>query len=410
MRHLYQTSRRISAALTEEEVVEAYLEQVPRASPWVCSVALYEWGEDGRRCAISVRGRWTPGEGISLCSERYPYHLDALDQELDAGRTVTIRDIGEDPRASDYLRETQVQSGRPSLAMVPLIVRGTRVGLVALSYSSPREWREEELRPFEATATLLASALDNRQQRFLLSERTRQLATMEERSRITRELHDSVSQLIFSITLIAQSLGGAWKRDPAEGESRVNRLVELSRTALAEMRGLLANWRAEAAPVSGAPTTPGLLQVRRDGLAVALRQYLEGMDFGGLRIYLDSRGYERQAREHEEALFRIAQEALHNAAKHASASEARVLLSGDATHAILTVTDDGVGFEPSSRQQYPSEAWSGGLGLSTMRERAETLGGSLEVQSRLGGGTAVVARLPRKERTPREQDPGTHRG
>jgi signal transduction histidine kinase len=93
--------------------------------------------------------------------------------------------------------------------MIPLLVRSQRIGLVILSYPFVHRWSEADLQPDQATAAQLAAAIDSRQQHLLLIERGQRLAVLEERQRLARELHDSVTQLVFSMTLIAQSIAPA---------------------------------------------------------------------------------------------------------------------------------------------------------------------------------------------------------
>ncbi|MGH2583454.1 MAG: GAF domain-containing protein, partial [Dehalococcoidia bacterium] len=242
-RLLYETSRRIGAAGDVNDVIHAYLDQVATHGEYVCTVILYERNDDGERDAVTVRGRWSPWQGISTEIERLPYSYDDLDPPLDAGQTVLLRNVHTDPRVSPMLREIQTRSGRPALAMIPLMVRDERIGLVILSWPAVHDWTDAELHPYKVTAAQLATAIDSRRQQLLLMERGQQLAVLEERGRLARELHDSVTQLVFSVTLVAQTLAAAWRRDPAEGERRVNRLLQSSQAALAELRALLAELR-----------------------------------------------------------------------------------------------------------------------------------------------------------------------
>lgn len=391
---LYQTSRRISTAMDVDAVVRAYLEEVAARGPYACTIALYERDDKGRRTAVLVQGRWTPQEGVALETQRHPYTRDALDPLLDAGQTVTIRDVHTDERASDALRRIQKASGRPALAMIPLLVHGYRIGLVLLSYGTAHTWEESDLQRYQATAAQLATVVDSRHQRLLLYERGQQVAVLEERQRLARELHDSVTQLLFSVTLIAQSVTPAWQRDPAEGERRVARLLELSRSALAEMRALLAELRPSEVALSAETTLPGIVRVRRDGLVAALRAHGAGIAVDGLRIEIEAAGYEPQPPEHEEALYRITQEALNNIQKHARARVVTIYLRVDASHAHLTIHDDGVGIGQDNAAA-PPEARDG-MGLSTMRERAEVLGGRFFLTSAPGKGTTVEVILPRR--------------
>jgi signal transduction histidine kinase len=270
---LYETSRRMSTSMDVDEVIDAYLEQVAARGRYVCTVMLYAFDKVGQRTAAIIRGRWTPREGRVHLEERLSYTRDAFDPLLDAGKTVTIADFRRDPRVSAELRCIQSGNKRPAWAMIPLMVRSQRIGLVILSYPFVHRWSEAGLQPYQATAALLAAAIDSRQQHLLLIERGQRLAVLEERQRLARELHDSVTQLVFSMTLIAQSIAPAWRRDSAEGERRVTRLLELGQSTLTEMRALLAELRpAEDTAVASAAegAMPKISWVRRDGLEAAL--------------------------------------------------------------------------------------------------------------------------------------------
>lgn len=395
MRMLYETSQRIGLGRDVDEVITAYLEQVAWRTRYVCNVCLYEFDAEGERTAVVVRGRWDPDSGLQHLEDRVPYSRDALDPLLDAGQTVLIKDVHNDPRVSDELQQMQEESGRPALAMIPLMVRGQRMGLVVLSYPGVYEWNEAALRPYHATAAQLAVAIDSRLQQKLLYERGRQLAVLQERERLARELHDSVTQLIFSTTLIAQSIAPAWKRDPLEGQQRVNRLLELSQAALREMRSLLFELRpAEEADSS---TLTGPERVRRYGLLEALQRL--AVDFSHDGVQVGVRTYEYSPRRlgtademtTEQDIYRIVQEALNNAIKHAQAHEILVMLDGsEPKYFCVSISDDGIGFVPGVGE----ESQVGGFGMKSMRERAEKLDGTLQVISAPGKGTIVEVRVP----------------
>jgi signal transduction histidine kinase len=207
-----------------------------------------------------------------------------------------------------------------------------------------------------------------------LYERAQTVGVLEERQRLARDLHDSVTQLIFSLTLIAQSVGPAYRRDPVEGERRIGRMLELSTQSLAEMRALLAELRP-AGPVP-------------NGLLPALEKHIQrvaGRD--GLQITLEAPGYQARHPDYEEALYRVVQESLNNIVKHAHARQVSVRLSQAAGRLELAVTDDGQGYDPA-------QTASGGLGLVGMRERVERFGGTLTTESAPGTGTTVRVTLP----------------
>ena len=405
---LYETSYRISTAMDVNEVIRAYLEQVAARRRYACTIVLYEFDEAGERSTVVVYGRWTPQDGLAYPEERIPYARDALDPWLDAGQTITISNVHTDPRAPEGLRQLQIRSKRPALAMIPLMIRVQRIGLVVLSYPQVHAWPETDLQPYQTTAAQLATAIDSRRQQQLLVKRGQQIAVLEERQSLARDLHDSVTQLIFSMTLVAQSVAPAWRRDPAEGERRVNRLLELSQSALAEMRALLVKLRPPAA----------LLQIQQEGLAVALHRHLADVSQNGFQFEFEAEGYTPQPFAQEEALYRIAQEALNNIVKYAQARQIKVKLGTDASSTRLTITDDGVGFGLFSTTSVtsPSEAQgqedrenaipvkepgqTGGLGLTIMRERAQTLGGKVEVITAPGSGVVVAVTLPRQDLKP----------
>ena len=394
-RLLYATSQRISNAMDVEGVIEAYLEQVAARNRYACTIVLYEFNQAGKRVAVQIRGRWAPDEKLHLLDERLPYTEDALDPPLDAGETTLISNVYNDPRVSEELRQIQRQSQRPALAMIPLITNGRRIGLVVLSYPVVHTWPEADLQPYQATAAQLATAIDSRLQQRTLYERGQHIAVLEERQRLARELHDSVTQLIFSMTLIAQAIAPAWQRDPAEGERRINRLLELSQSALAEMRALLAELQpaelqpAESSGGTPTPATPDILRLRKEGLAAVLCDYAARIAGDSLQVEVDADSYRPsqagpQAAALDENLYRIAQEALNNVVKHAHAAKVDILLTTQNGMTRLRVVDDGRGFTGPIGHARP-----GGLGLRNMRQRAEILGGILRLDNRPGGGTIV---------------------
>lgn len=393
MQLLYETSRRISAAADIDEVIAAYLEHVAVRGRYTCTIVLYEFSGQGEREKVRICGRWSPDDGLSLAQIHIPYASDALDAPLDAGQTLAFNDVYTDPRVSEALRELQRESGRPALVFIPLLVAGQRIGLVILSYHEITLWEPAELRPYEVTATQLATGISTRLQQRLLLDSGQALAVLQERQRLARELHDSVTQLIFSITLIAQSIAPAWKRNPVEGERRVSRLLELSQQALAEMRALLFELRSPET-TSGPDTNtiiPGIWQVQRDGLIKALQQHVQNVQRYGPTIHLRHEHYQPQPVEREIALYRITQEALNNIVKHARARLVTIACGQRNGNTFLSVADDGVGFAAATTDQ-PS--LDGGFGLRTMRERAEALGGTLTITSTPGKGTQVQVQLP----------------
>lgn len=544
LRTLYELSQRLSQAQTSRALMRAALEVLAEHSPYRCTVAFYQFDATGHPKCFYVPFFYQPGRGIVDAELYIPTSDDALNPLLDAGETVAIGHVAHDPRVPAFLRDDQIASGRPSLALIPLVAGGRRIGNLVLSHTEAHTWTETELRLFRSAANQIAAALDNARRLNLEQDRTerlaliarvgqgiaarldpdellattvqalhsrlgyahvsiflldpadegwlvqrarasrwprgestgyRQLATqgimgaaaqsrrpevvnavladpryiavpgsairaelavpillgdrllgiidvagadpfgeddltgllivsdqlgvalenamlyeraqtagvLEERQRLARDLHDSVTQLVFSLTLIAQSVGSAYRRDAVEGERRIGRMLELSQQALAEMRALLTELRP-AGPVP-------------NGLLPALQKHIERVAARErLSIALEAASYAAQpvapTREHEEALYRIVQEALNNVVKHARAGQVTINLGRDPVGLTLTIADDGQGFDPGA--PLPPEPRAGGFGLVGMRERAERLGGAFSLTSAPGAGTTLHVVLP----------------
>ncbi len=207
------------------------------------------------------------------------------------------------------------------------------------------------------------------------AEGAKETATVEERARLARELHDAVTQTIFSMNLTAEAAKIAHEKHPSRVPEMLERLQDLARDALGEMRSMV-----EALRQHGAAGT---------GLVAALEKHiaLRGRR-DGLRASLTVEGVERGSPEMKDALFRTAQEALNNALRHSGIREASILVRFDSEEASLSVKDEGIGFDPAAARGGKS------FGLLTMRERVEALGGRLSVESAPEKGTLIRASVP----------------
>ena len=207
-----------------------------------------------------------------------------------------------------------------------------------------------------------------------LRRRSAELAANEERASLARELHDSVTQALFSMGLTLRTIELLLDRDPPAAKAKFDELRELQNDALAEMRTLIFELRPRG--------------LEMDGLSQALRNHATAVSGRtGLTISVDSTLDERLNLDTEQALYRIGQEALHNVVKHANAESARLILKRNGTEVELAVEDDGAGFDPARVSGTK-------LGLIAMRQRAERLGGRMDVHSREGRGTRLTVTLP----------------
>jgi signal transduction histidine kinase len=207
-----------------------------------------------------------------------------------------------------------------------------------------------------------------------LYEEVRDKAALEERQRLARELHDSVSQALFGIALNASTADELFEAQPGEVRGLLKDVLGLAEAALAELQALIFELRPES--------------LEREGLVGALEKQTAAVQARyGLQVHLQAGAEPDLPRPAKEALYRVAQEALHNTAKHARARQVFVVLEVGASDVRLLVSDDGRGFDP--HREFP-----GHLGLQSMRERATAVGGTLEIESAPGAGTRLRARIP----------------
>jgi len=208
-----------------------------------------------------------------------------------------------------------------------------------------------------------------------LFERNRELSIVEERSRIAHELHDAVTQKLFSLRLTAEAARTLLSRDLARADAELANVRRLAAEAVDEVRAIVVGLR----PVD----------LAGDGLDVALRKQIELLDrVHGATVRFDASPIPRMGAGREEALYRIAQEALHNALRHGAPSAVDIRLQAHDGVVVLEVADDGLGFDPAEA------APTGQLGIASMRERAVAVGGNLTVASQSGEGTTVRVEVP----------------
>jgi signal transduction histidine kinase len=246
------------------------------------------------------------------------------------------------------------------------------LGVLSAVGRAGQHFEEEEVALLDSIADQIAVAVENGR----LYQQAEQLAVMEERSRLARELHDSVTQSLYSLTLYAEV--GRRAAEAGEWKDALERLAQLSQVAqqtLKEMRLLVYELRTSA--------------LEAEGLVGALQQRLDAVEKrAGVEVHLLVEEMVELPPLVEEGLYRIAQEALNNILKHARATVVTVKVKADGEQAELEVIDDGRAFDPNRI------ANTGGMGLTSMHERAERVGGSLTISSEAGQGTRVRVTAP----------------
>jgi GAF domain-containing protein len=290
-----------------------------------------------------------------------------------SGEPLLVPDVSQEPR---YYSLPQASEIRSELA-VPLKTKEAVIGVLHVQNDRLNAFDESDLVVLQSLAHQAAAAIENAR----LYEQAQELAVVEERNRLARDLHDAVTQTLFSASLIAEVLPRIWERNPDEGRRRLEELRELTRGALAEMRTLLLELRPAA-----------LIDAELGDLLRQLAESITGRARVPVTVAVE--GQRPLPPDVKVALYRIAHEALNNVAKHAGASQATVSLcctppfppeiGGEQRGGVeLRVSDDGRGFDSES---IPPES----LGLGIMRERAEAIGAMLTVESEIGHGTEVV--------------------
>lgn len=317
-----------------------------------------------------------------------PYHMPAnvgiCGAAVVAREVQVVNDVREDPR---YVPPPVHINVRTELA-VPLMLGEEVFGCINIEGLRPFD--EDDVSSVQIIADHLAVAIKNAR----LSSEARQAAVMRERQRLARDLHDAVSQALSSISLMSQSLVSAWRRDPAEGERRTHRLEELARLAFAEMRALLRELRPTPAEMAPSEIRSGVEEVRAIGLKAALHRFANMLAPQTPTIRLDFGGYRAQSPSLEEGLFLICREALSNAIRHSGAHRVEIRAAVVIDELVLSVIDNGCGFDDRSQGERGVGEIDVGLGLQTMRERAAALGALCQIHSQPGHGTSVIIRLP----------------
>ncbi|MGV9381973.1 GAF domain-containing sensor histidine kinase [Nonomuraea sp. NPDC003707] len=290
-----------------------------------------------------------------------PRQHGMLGAMLREGSPVRLPDLRKDPRFEWWPKAHPVMK---DFLGVPIRDGDQVLGIIFLANKRmPGGFTQADQELLTLFAAHAAIALTNAR----LYERGRELAMLEERNRVARELHDAVTQKLFSLRLTAQAASAMLDRAPEQAAAELERVQRLAGEALSELRAVIVELRPA--------------ELDRHGLAETLRKHVRLLD----RLHPSLVTFECVELPPvdpavEVAVLRVAQEALHNALRHAEAASVSVRLAYADGRLVLIVRDDGNGFE---------QAESRGLGLVSMRDRAESVGGAMTVESAHGRGTTV---------------------
>lgn len=281
-----------------------------------------------------------------------------------------VADIQQDPRFQSW---PDAHPSMTSFLGVPIVSKGRVIGAFYLTdKTGASEFSSEDQDAIVLLAAHAAVAIENAR----LYERSQELSVVEERNRLARDLHDSVSQTLFSMTLTAEAALSAVDGDLPAAKTEVRNLRDLSEAALREMRSLIFELR------------PGDLE--SDGLLPTLRKHVDVLRRTGRGdVAIREVSYRAQPPAFERAVFRIIQESVNNALTHAQADRIEIEIAAESGRLNVVVADDGVGFDVADAQLRAHR-----LGITSMEERADELGGRLTIESVRGEGTRVKLEVP----------------
>jgi PAS domain S-box-containing protein len=374
LQSLLDISHSVVSTLQLQQVVSLILEHLQQAIGYSgCAVYLLD-GQTLR--VLDYRGPLDRKEVLGI---QLPLPLTAGVREVVSSKApVIIEDLRSDsPLAIEWRAQAEqtklrlLESARSWMA-VPLMTKDRAIGALRLDHEQPGYFRNHHAQLALAIANQTAVAVENAR----LYQQAQQLAAMEERQRLARELHDSVAQTFYSIALAAHTLKEGQAARDAKAKTVIDRIIDLCDAGLAEARAVIFALRPET--------------VEREGLVRALERQITAFRARGDIEFATVLVEEPDAPvEVKEALYRIAQEALRNVVRHASARHASVRLAHEDGQLWLEIVDDGVGFD--------ADADHSGLGLQSMRERIAALNGTLEVTSQPGQGTRVKVRVAARQ-------------
>ncbi|MBI5564006.1 MAG: GAF domain-containing sensor histidine kinase [Chloroflexi bacterium] len=357
----------VSSSLDLQEVMRAALDQTLQVVDMDGGIA-YQLDEATQTLVLMAQQGLS--ESFAQRMSRLPLQLALAGQRVDVTQPIVFHVVRDYPDGD--LKNAILSEGLQLVVGVPLVAKGRLVGGLIISTHTPRSLTPDESALLSAVGQQVGIAVENAR----LYEQAEQVAAVAERSRLARELHDSVTQSLYSMTLYAEAAARLLTMGkPIEGAAHLRELRDTAQEALREMRLLIFELRPFA--------------LEQNGLIAALQTRLDAVEVrGGAQVELQVEGQEHLPRIVQEELYHITQEALNNVLKHSKAQHVRVHVQFQNTLTCLEVCDDGLGFDAAQTTA------TGGLGLRGMRERAQRIGATLQIESAPNQGTRVSIQVP----------------
>ena len=357
---LRNTLATMSTTLDLDKILDHILDTIKQVTPYDGANVLLL--ESDLVHIVRQRGYATAGQGNGRADQSIPVSaLAILQQLIELGRPLAIPDTTTSPMWIGFPDRAWVSSN----VIAPIRSESRILGFLSLDSATPGYFNQTHADKLQVFADQVAIAIQNAR----LLDRAKQSAVIAERSRLASEMHDTISQTLWSISLITERLPVIWGIDDQEGERSLAILHQLAQNALVEMRSLLL----ELHPASLTDAKLGDL-IRQAAEIITNRT--------GLTISVQIEEQEPVPQEVHFALYRVVQEALNNVARHASASQVEVYFSSQSGRVDLSIQDNGLGFDQA-------EVSADRLGFSIMNDRVQNIGGTLEVVSHKGQGTLI---------------------
>ena len=369
---LLDISQSIVSTLDLDRLLNLIIEQLGKVIPYeAAAILILEQNSLGFRV---IRG---PSIFQNLLNHQVPVdELTIIDDLLNQSEAIYLADLQANQDLIHQIEDNiRISSAHfaflRSWLLLPLVAKGDLIGVMVLTHSRPDYYSPPSRTLCQAYANQVAIAIHNAQ----LYKQAGNNAALEERNRLARDLHDSVAQALYSISLFIDATRMALHTDkPEVVDEHLKELTQLSREAMSDMRLMIFELRP-----------PDLEKV---GLAGILQNRIESVEArSGFQASFHTEGEIQLSLEQQTELYRIAQEALHNVAKHAQANRVTISLVGEADCVRLAIEDDGIGFDPVKVEQ------RGGQGLRNMQERAARIGASFSFKSGPGQGTKIWVEL-----------------
>ena len=372
---LLEVSQSFVSTLELDFLLDLTLNQLQKIVNYF-SAALFTLDQD----QLKFQACHSPTTSVEICEHMHPFeNPNQAEWVLQKRQPLIIKDVHSTDSESNSFREVLGEHFSPafdqiySWMWIPMIFKESVVGGISLTHQQPNHFSKRHSELAQTMAVQAAMAIENAR----LFKQAQSLAIFEERQRLARELHDSVSQALYGISLGAHTARTLLERDPQKALEPINYCLSLAEAGLTEMRALIFELRPDSLETEGLVTALG-----KQAAALQARHQI--------KVMADLCKEPQVTLEVKETVYRVALEAMQNTIKHALASTLNLQLAEMGNKLVLEVKDDGLGFDPQ-------ESFPGHLGLRSMQERVEQCGGTFQIQSSSGKGTYVRAQFDLNE-------------